>query len=242
MQDDAFNSLNLVGDDYDLFYSWKDYAGEATQVKEIIEKYKLSNGNSLLDFACGTGKHLNYLKRNFEVLGTDISEGQLKTAKANFPDIIFDHGDMRTFDAKRKFDIVTCLYSSIGYMYPLTEMEKAVANMANHLKPGGVIIIEPWKIPTSYLPDGKVERHREYKGYTIESVNIIQVENDYSITTMDIKIAEPNNQQKRYLEKYKLALFSREQYTRALENCNLAVNYDEEGLMGRGLYIGVKPL
>ena len=45
---------------YDLVYGSKDYAGEARRVDELIRERR-SEARSLLDVACGTGKHLALL-------------------------------------------------------------------------------------------------------------------------------------------------------------------------------------
>ena len=51
---------------YDYIYHWKDYKTEVRQIKKLINEYKRSSGNSLLDVACGTGRHISYLRRDFE--------------------------------------------------------------------------------------------------------------------------------------------------------------------------------
>ncbi|MEI8008852.1 MAG: hypothetical protein WCI00_05715 [bacterium] len=39
---------------YDLIYSSKDYKKEADIIHKLITKYKKTNGNALLEVACGT--------------------------------------------------------------------------------------------------------------------------------------------------------------------------------------------
>ena len=44
-----------------------------------------------------------------------------------------------------------------------------------------------------------------------------------------------------FLEPHELSLFRQEDYTSAFGAACLDVEHDPEGLMGRGLYLGVKP-
>src|SRR3990167_8129216 len=89
---------------YDLLNSEKDYQSEAKAINALIEKYKRSTNNSLLEVACGTGKHLQYLKDKFSVLGTDLNKEMLAAACQNFPDIPFKQADMINLNLKTKFD------------------------------------------------------------------------------------------------------------------------------------------
>ena len=57
---------------YDLFFEWKDYAGEAEKLHELIQSRSPGAG-SLLDVACGTGRHLEHLRAWYEVEG--VSHG-----------------------------------------------------------------------------------------------------------------------------------------------------------------------
>ena len=58
---------------YDLLYSFKDYKTEASKIIQLIAKYKKSKGDSLLEVACGSGHHLEYLKSKFSCMGTDLN-------------------------------------------------------------------------------------------------------------------------------------------------------------------------
>jgi ubiquinone/menaquinone biosynthesis C-methylase UbiE len=130
---------------YDLIYlsRGKDYEADAQSVHELVQANLKSGGKTLLDVACGTGIHLSYLKNYFDCEGLDLDPKMLEAAQKKMPDMKFHQGDMMTFDLGRQFDVVTCLFSSIGYVKTMANMKKAVATMSRHLKPGGVLIIEP---------------------------------------------------------------------------------------------------
>jgi len=68
----------------------------------------------------------------------------LQLAASRLPGVPLHPGDMRDFDLGERFDVVTCLGSSIAWMTTDADMRRAVANMARHLHPGGVLLIEPW--------------------------------------------------------------------------------------------------
>ena len=135
---------------YDVIYSFKDYQAEAETLAAVIRENLRSGGNRLLDVACGTGQHITYLKKHFAVEGLDISEELLTVARQRNPLVPFHHGDMIDFDLGRRFDVVTCLFSSIGYVRTIENLTQAVCCMARHLVPGGVTLIEPWFTPDTW--------------------------------------------------------------------------------------------
>jgi len=122
---------------YDLLYQWKDYKKEAGVVKELVERYKTSQGNSLLDVGCGTAKHLQYLTDKFDCVGVDASEKMLEQARRNMRGGKFVLGDMINFDLGRQFDVILCLFSSIGYVRTYSRLGMTLKNFARHLKTGG---------------------------------------------------------------------------------------------------------
>jgi len=60
---------------------------------------------------------------------------------------------MTNFDIRTQFDVATCLFSSIGYVRTLQRLRLAVRSMARHLKPEGLLIIEPWFTPENWHPN-----------------------------------------------------------------------------------------
>ena len=99
---------------------------------------------TLLDVACGTGHHMELLREWFTVEGVDLEPGLLEVARSRLPGVPLHLGDMRTFNLGRQFDVVTCLFSSIGYMQTPEDLLHALVNMAGHLAPDGVMLVEPW--------------------------------------------------------------------------------------------------
>jgi ubiquinone/menaquinone biosynthesis C-methylase UbiE len=57
---------------YDLVYAAKDYGAEARAVEALVDELA-PHARSLLDVACGTGRHLEHLAGRFAVEGADAS-------------------------------------------------------------------------------------------------------------------------------------------------------------------------
>ena len=60
---------------------------------------------------------------------------------------------MVDFDLGRQFDVVTCLFSSIGYAETYERLCLALRSLARHTAPGGLVLIEPWFTPTAWKPN-----------------------------------------------------------------------------------------
>jgi SAM-dependent methyltransferase len=139
---------------YDLIYDaeGKDYAAEALELRRAISSRK-PDARSLLDVACGTGRHLAFLRDWYDVAGIDADPEMLTQARSRVPQVALVEADMRTFDLGRSFDAVVCLFSAIGYMRTTEELDLAVAAMARHLTPGGVLIVDGWVRPDRWRGD-----------------------------------------------------------------------------------------
>ena len=136
---------------YDSIYqSMKDYGAETETLTAFVHQYCRSPGNRLLDVACGTGLHLTYLKQHFQVEGLDLDEQLLAIARQRNPEVPLHHADMTDFDLGGTFDIVTCLFSAIGYVKSLENLSRSVQCMAQHLTARGVLLIEPWFTPETW--------------------------------------------------------------------------------------------
>ncbi|MHA2050448.1 MAG: class I SAM-dependent DNA methyltransferase [Promethearchaeota archaeon] len=226
---------------YDLIYSWKDYKKEVSRINELIEKYKKSDGNNLLDVACGTGKHLEYFKDQYNCTGIDLNEEMIAVAKDNSSNARFKQADMINFNLNDKYDVIICLFSSIGYVKTYENLEKTIVNFANHLKSGGITIIEPWFTKSTYwvgLPGMTTYDGEDIK---IARLNTTKLENDLSVMEMHHLIVEKDQNVEYFVDKHELGLFEIDKFLEIMNNSGFKAEFLKDGLMeGRGLYIGIK--
>ena len=223
---------------YDEIYASidKDYATEVTKAHKIIQKHKQSKGKLLLDVACGTGAHAGPLSKYYQVEGLDLDPQMLSVAHKKHPKIKFHQGDMTDFDLGHQFDVIVCLFSSIGYVKTKSRLQKSIKTMNRHLLPGGVLLIEPWFTPKQWhpgrafmtqvnKPDLKIVRmsHSGQRG------KISLIEFQYLIGT--------SKGIEHHTEIHELGLFTHREYMDAFKATGLKVTHDPEGLDGRGLYI-----
>lgn len=228
---------------YDAIYSFKDYAGEAERLKGFIAQHKRSAGNALLDVACGTGGHAPYLRDDFAYEGLDLDPGMLALARERFPDIPFHLGDMVDFDLGHQFDVVCCLFSSIGYTRTVPRLRQAIATMARRVRPGGLVIVAPFLSPDVWVPGQPHALFVDQPELKLARMNVSEADASGTVAILDFHylVATPEGVEQ-FSERHELGLFTDEQYRDAFAASGLEVAYDAEGLIGRGIYIGVLAL
>ena len=226
---------------YDAIYSWKDYATEAELVRGFIEANTHATGNTLLDVACGTGHHAQYLQEYYRVEGLDLDPELLKVARKRCPGIPFHLADMVDFDLGRQFDAVTCLFSAIGYAVTVEKLNRTMQTIANHLLPGGVTVVEPWLMPEQIIPKGVHARFVDLPDLKIARINTSKVESGVSILDFHYLIGTPDEVES-FTEHHELGIFTNAQYRAAFAAAGLDVSFETPGLDGRGIYVGVKPI
>ena len=225
---------------YDALYSWKDYAGEVARLRTEISA-RTPGARTLLDVACGTGRHLSLLREWYSVEGVDVEPTLLEVARERLPGVPFHLGDMRTFNLGREFDVVTCLFSSIGYMQTPEDLLHAAANLAGHVAPGGLLIVEPWLGPDRYDP-----RHiakplvAEGENFYVVRVNDAGIEGRLSVMLFHYLVSGPGTVE-HFTEEHRIGMFTTDEYRTTFEAAGLETEHDPEGLMGRGLWLCRRP-
>jgi len=223
---------------YDAIYSFKNYQAEAEKLRALIGEKRTAPARSLLDVACGTGLHLSFLRHHFDVEGLDLDAKLLDVARQRCPGVTFHHADMTAFDLGRKFDVVTCLFSAIGYAGTVERLDQAVGNMARHLAPNGLLVVEPWLAPQDWRTGVIHALFVDRPELKIARLNHSQARGRLSVIDFHYLVGTPASID--YLtERHELGLFTREEYLESFRRAGLEVSHDGQGLMGRGLYFGL---
>ncbi|HET8990129.1 MAG TPA: class I SAM-dependent methyltransferase [Acidimicrobiales bacterium] len=226
---------------YDAIYAalGKDYAAESDELVALVARRRPS-AMTWLDVACGTGAHLEYLCRRFDVVGVDLDPAMLACASERLPGVALYQADYRTLALGRTFDVVSCLFGSIGYAEGAADLRAAVGSMAAHLAPGGVLIVDAWLRPEEWR-DGVVQVVVAEDGpRRIVRVGRSRLEGEHAHLEMHHLVADEGGVE--YLvEHHDLTLFTPEAYESALRNAGLAPEVVAAPTPGRDRYVAVAP-
>ncbi|MDQ3536535.1 MAG: class I SAM-dependent methyltransferase [Bacteroidota bacterium] len=227
-----------TADYYDALYHFKDYQAACKEI-DLFIKHHHPNAGSLLDVGCGTGKHLLYLKENYYVEGLDLNEELLQVGRERCPEVIFHYGDMTNFQLPSLFDVIGCFFSSIAYIQTVENLNKAVATMVKHLKPNGLLLIEPWLSPEQYWVGKITANYVNQPELKIAWMYTSEIEDNKSVFDIHYMVGTPGGVNT-FIEKHIMGLWTEKQYKEAFEKSGIAANYDAKGFFGRGLYYGIK--
>jgi SAM-dependent methyltransferase len=221
---------------YDAIYaSVRDYPREAAELDRLIQARR-PGARTLLDVACGTGAHLEHLAERYEIEGVDLDREMLAVARERLPQASFHEADMVDFDLDRRFDAVVCMFSSIGYVKTEERLRSAIASLARHLEPRGVLVVEPWVAPDVWENGHVAGLFVDEPDLKIARMNVGARKGDISIVDFHYLVATRAGVE-HFTELHELGLFTVAQYLDAFRGAGLDVEHDPEGPMGRGLYV-----
>lgn len=230
-----------LADLYDPIYAHqgKDYDAECATLVALISARR-PGAASLLDVGCGTGQHLARLRAWYKVEGADVDADMLRHARARLPDDVPLHrGDMVVLDLGRRFDVVTCLFSAIGYVRSVARLCRAIRSMAGHLVPGGLLVVEPWILPERWHIGVTHMQTVDEVGIKIARLTTSDRRGHLSVNDMHYLVATRSGVQ-HLRERLVMGLFSDEEYARAFDMAGLNVERLDTNLAAgdRGLYVG----
>jgi SAM-dependent methyltransferase len=98
--------------------------------------------DSVLDAGCGTGRvAIELSRRGYVVVGVDVDESMLQTARAKAPDLTWVSGDLADpgLGFGRTFDVVVMAGNVLIFVPPGSEGQ-VIENAAGWLRPGGRLV------------------------------------------------------------------------------------------------------
>ncbi len=132
---------------YDELTANIDYKKRGEYFHAIIQKFKSTQGNILLDLACGTGSISQVMARlGYDVIGVDSSDEMLGIAiEKKFGsglDIQYLCQDMRRLDMFGTIDVTVCALDSINHLQSLDDVRRVFGNVAFFSEIGGLFIFD----------------------------------------------------------------------------------------------------
>jgi SAM-dependent methyltransferase len=129
---------------YHQLYSHRDEGEAAEFIDNLLEVVGPPDLATALDLGCGAGRHARHLaSKGLDVTGIDLAANSIQQAMmAQGEGLRFKQGDMLEPFGDEAFDYVFNLFTSFGYFDSLFEHVKVLRNIANALKPGGVLVMD----------------------------------------------------------------------------------------------------
>lgn len=170
---DWFNS-----EEYLRVYKHRDSV-EAEELVSLIQKnINLSKGSSVLDMACGAGRHsIAFARKGFNVTAVDLSERLISEAKKNSNlekvKINFIQSDIRDLNLNLRFDLAVNLFTSFGYFETDEENFDVIQKAYELINPTGYFVLD--YLNKSYLEKNLVPLSKmKQNGTTIVQNRTIQ--------------------------------------------------------------------
>ena len=173
---DRFDELYLA--------TYADLTGDRYTVPEVeaIERLlELRPGSTLLDLACGQGRHLIHLAiQGYSVIGLDRSDVLMRQAYKDGQirglDVNLVQGDMRALPFDCAFDGVVNWFTALGYLESDEEDQKVLNDVAAVLRPGGRFVMEMANPIQTYQKQAWEDSEMASTGYAMVNRNHMDYE------------------------------------------------------------------
>ena len=116
---------------------------------KVVDFIDARSGSIILDVATGTGgQAIVFAKKDYSVIGIDMSEDMLKIAnkKNKYKSLKFEVADAISIPFENKYFDVSCVSFGLHDM-PFSIREKVLKEMARVTRPEGIIVIVDYALP-----------------------------------------------------------------------------------------------
>ena len=220
-----------------IYFSFKDYTVEAADIARHI-RAEHPDARTILDVACGTGEHARLLAstHGFQVDGIDLNTEFLRLARLKHPSGRFYEADMREFSLPDRYDAVICMFSSIGYVKTLPELDRTLRTFRRHLAPNGIVVVEPWFPPEVVTSGHQSYRTTEVNGIKVERTGTTEIEGRLCYLRFDYHL-DDGGDIRQTTEIHELGLFTEQETLQAFAAAGMTAQHHAASATHRGLYV-----
>ncbi|MFI5145423.1 MAG: class I SAM-dependent methyltransferase [Ignavibacteria bacterium] len=158
MQNDSWFKSWFNSPDYLRLYEHRDTRDAKKLINLLFRNIKLVKGASVLDLACGNGRHsILFARKGYKTTGLDLSAFLIKQAEKKRTNeysrfksnLKFEIKDMRDINHSGEFDLIVNLFTSFGYFKTVKDNEKVIKGISRALKQNGFFFFD--FLNSSYL-------------------------------------------------------------------------------------------
>ena len=146
---------------------------------------------------------------------------------------------MTAFGVDAPVDAVLCLFSSIGYVHSVGELESTFRCFAAAVRPGGVVVVEPWLQPNDLIDGQPSARVHDSPDLKLCRMTVSKRRGDVAVLDMHWLVAVRDRPVEHFVERHEMWMPTRGVVLSAMTAAGLEARFEPEGLMPeRGLYLG----
>lgn len=170
------------------------YAFSASQFlsREQINDFllRIPGGGKILDAGCGSGRDTNeFSKKDYDVVGIDISVGLLNEARKSFPKCTFVNGNLLDLPFEKGFFDGIWAHASILHLETIIEVKRVLLEFYRVLKHGGVIHLlvkaQTGKNKTDIVSDKLSGHERFFQYFKKEEVKKLLTDAGFKIMKLE---------------------------------------------------------
>ncbi len=204
---------------------WAEIA-DANQTQRQLNflKSQLPYGNTVLDVACGSGRHtISLSKADFNVVGLDISSHLLEIARQHGASKLVK-GDLRDLPFKQgQFDAAMSMDTSFGYLPSKEEDKASLAEVRRVLALGGLFVLDVFSrdyLIAKYAGKPAAPKWYEYPRFYLQQTRTVTDQGRQLHDAWTIRTKQDN--QERFFE-HTVRLYDRQTLENMLTNSGFIV-------------------
>ncbi len=132
-------NYSVYGKYYDSLNS--DYSYWISFLRKHIRS-KNTGEKKLLELGCGTGNILKEFTEEYKLVGIDLSDEMLATARNKINSCRFIKADMSEYFENIKYDVILCLFDSINHILNIEKWQRMFFNISKMMKDDSVFIFD----------------------------------------------------------------------------------------------------